>query len=44
MGMLVCSDVNQYNDQEFFKEVEPKLRLGLDHTRLKESDLVYNDP
>ena len=44
MAMLVCSYVNQYNDHEFFKEVEPKLRLGLDHTRLKESGLVYNDP
>lgn len=44
MAMLVSSYVNQYNDHEFFKEVEPKLRLGLDHTRLKESGLVYNDP
>jgi glycogen debranching enzyme len=44
MAMLVCSYVNQYNDHEFFIEVEPKLRLGLDHTRLKESGLVYNDP
>lgn len=44
MAMLVCSYVNQFNDHLFFKEVEPKLRLGLDHTRLKESGLVYNDP
>lgn len=44
MAMLVCSYVNQYNDYEFFKEVEPKLRLGLDHIRVKESGLVYNSP
>lgn len=43
MAMLVCSYVNQYPDAQLFKELEPKLRLGLDHIRLKESGMVYND-
>jgi glycogen debranching enzyme len=44
MAMMVCSYVNQYNDDELFREVESKLRKGLDHILLKESGLVYNDP
>ncbi len=44
MAMLVCSYVNQYQDEELFKEVELKLRRGLDHTNVEESGLVYNNP
>ena len=44
MAMLVCSYVNQYQDDELFQEVELKLRRGLDHTTVKESGLVYNNP
>ena len=44
MAMLVCSYVNQYQDDEIFQEVELKLRKGLDHTTVKESGLVYNNP
>ena len=44
MAMLVCSYVNQYQDDELFQEVELKLRRGLDHTNVKESGLVYNNP
>ena len=44
MAMLVCSYVNQYQDDELFQEVELKLRKGLDHTTVKENGLVYNNP
>ena len=44
MAMMVCSYVNQYKDAALFREVEPKLQRGLDHIKLKESGLVYNDP
>lgn len=44
MAMMVCSYVNQHNDKSLFKEVEPQLRKGLDHVRVKENGLVYNDP
>jgi glycogen debranching enzyme len=44
MALLVCSYVNQFNDEQFFRDVESKLREGLDFIRLKESGLVYNDP
>jgi hypothetical protein len=44
MAMLVCAYVNQYQDDELFQEVELKLRRGLDHTTVKESGLVYNNP
>lgn len=44
MAMMVCSYVNQHNDGDLFREVEPKLSRGLDHVRLKESGLVFSDP
>lgn len=44
MAMMVCSYVNQYGDKDLFKEVESKLRRGLDHIYVKENGLVYNDP
>ncbi len=44
MAMLVCSYVNQSDDEELFKELEPKLLRGLEHIRVKENGLVYNDP
>lgn len=44
MAMMVCSYVNRFDDKKLFEEVEPKLRKGLDHTCVKESGLVYNDP
>lgn len=44
MAMMVCSYVNQYQDEALFREVESKLRKGIDHVKVKESGLVYNDP
>jgi len=44
MAMLVCSYVRQYDDAEFFRKTESKLREGLDHTSVKESGLVFNNP
>jgi hypothetical protein len=44
MAMLVCSYVNQFNDEELFKELEPKLLRGLEHISVKENGLVYNNP
>ena len=44
MALLVCSYVNQFNDEQLFRDVESKLLKGLDFIRLKESGLVYNDP
>ncbi|MCK5281556.1 MAG: hypothetical protein KAK04_23555, partial [Cyclobacteriaceae bacterium] len=44
MAMLVCSYVNQYQDEALFREVELQLSRGLDHTTIKESGLVYNNP
>jgi hypothetical protein len=44
MAMMVCSYVNQYDDGDLFKELEPKLLKGLEHIRVKENGLVYNDP
>ncbi len=44
LAMLVCSYVNQHHDETLFRDVEPRLRRGLDHTPVKESGLVYNDP
>ena len=44
MAMMVCSYVNQFEDEALFREVEPKLRQGIDHVSVKESGLVYNDP
>ncbi len=44
MAMMVCSYVNQYEDEDLFREVEQQLRKGIDHVLVKESGLVYNDP
>ncbi|XOV93600.1 MAG: hypothetical protein ACFHWX_02595 [Bacteroidota bacterium] len=44
MALLVCSYVKQYHDDILFKEVEGKLRRGLDFIHRDESGLVYNDP
>ena len=44
MAMMVCSYVNQYDDEALFKELEPKLLRGLEQIRVKENGLVYNDP
>jgi hypothetical protein len=44
MAMLVCSYVNQFNDEQLFKELEPKLLKGLEHIYVKENGLVYNNP
>ena len=44
MAMMVCSYVNQFGDKDLFKEVEAKLRRGLDHINVKANGLVYNDP
>jgi len=44
MALLVCSYVSQYQDEALFREVEPQLLRGLDHTSVKESGLVYNNP
>ncbi len=44
MAMLVCSYVNQYQNETLFREVELQLQRGLDHTAVKESGLVYNNP
>lgn len=44
LAMLVCSYVNQFNDEQLFKELEPKLLEGLEHIYVKENGLVYNNP
>jgi len=44
MALMVCSYLDQYNEDNFFAEVEPKLRRGLDHVNRAENGLVYNDP
>lgn len=44
MAMIVCSYVNQNQDGNLFRKVEPNLRRGLDHVKRKESGLVYNPP
>jgi hypothetical protein len=44
MALLVCSYVNQFKDEALFRDVEGKLRKGLDFISRKESGLVYNDP
>lgn len=44
MAMMVCSYVNQFNDEKLFKELEPKLLKGLEHIYIKGNGLVYNNP
>jgi len=44
MAMLVCSYVDQYQDEALFRKVEPQLKKALDFVSLGEQKLVYNDP
>ncbi|MCP4449924.1 MAG: hypothetical protein GY809_00565 [Planctomycetes bacterium] len=44
MAMMVCSYVNQHQDEALFREVESRLRRGIDHVKVEGSGLVYNDP
>jgi hypothetical protein len=44
MAMLLASYVNQFNDKSLFKELEPKVKKGLEQIRVKENGLVYNNP
>ncbi len=44
MALMVCSYLDQYDDETYFSEVEPKLKRGLDHIFLADNGLVYNDP
>ncbi len=44
MALIVCSYVNQFNDENLFVELEQKILNGLEHIRVKENGLVYNDP
>jgi hypothetical protein len=44
MALLACSYVNQFDDAALFREVEAKLRKGLEFIRRSERGLVYNDP
>ncbi|MEQ8554427.1 MAG: hypothetical protein RIC06_01040 [Cyclobacteriaceae bacterium] len=44
MALLVCSYVNQFGDEALFREVEEKLKKGLDFINRDETGLVFNDP
>ncbi|MFY0653452.1 MAG: hypothetical protein JXQ96_15525 [Cyclobacteriaceae bacterium] len=44
MALMVCSYLDQYEDEGYFSQVEPKLRKGLDHVNRAENGLVFNDP
>ena len=44
MAMMVCSYVNQYDDEKLFKALEQKLLKGIEFVRVKENGLVYNKP
>lgn len=44
MALMVCSYLDQYDDENYFSEVEPKLRRGLDYINRADNGLVYNDP
>lgn len=44
MALMVCSYIDQYDDEKFFSEVEAKLRRGLDHIARADNGLVFNDP
>ena len=44
MAMMVCSYVNQFNDEALFKELEQRLLRGLEHISVKENGLIYNNP
>ncbi len=44
MALLVCSFVNQFQDEDLFCKVEGRIKMGLDFIRRGDSGLVYNDP
>jgi hypothetical protein len=44
MAKLVVHAVDRSGDLDFFRQVEPKLRRGLDHTQRAPNGLVYNPP
>ncbi len=44
MALLVCSYVNQFGDEALFREVEEKLKKGLDFINRDNTGLVFNDP
>lgn len=44
MAALVCSYADLTGDIAWFRQVEPAIRRGLDHTRRAPNGLVYNPP
>jgi hypothetical protein len=44
MAKLVVQAIEQSEDLAFFREVEPALRRGMDHTHRAPNGLVYNPP
>lgn len=44
MAKLVCAYVDLTDDYKLFRQVEPAIRKGLDHTRRAANGLVYNPP
>ncbi len=44
LALLACEYVRRTGDNEFFRDIAPQLRKGLDHIRLAENGLVYNPP
>ncbi|NOX54278.1 MAG: hypothetical protein GXP27_07510 [Planctomycetes bacterium] len=44
MALLVCAYTRRHGDWDLFRDVEPALRRGLDHTRRAANGLVYNPP
>ena len=44
LTLLACAHYRRTGDKDYFLEIEPKLRKGLDHVRRAENGLVYNPP
>lgn len=44
IALLVCSYVNQFGDEALFREVEKKLKKGLDFINRDNTGLVFNEP
>ena len=44
MALAVCAYVEQHEDLDFFKQVEPKILSGLNQISLSADGLVYSDP
>jgi hypothetical protein len=44
MALMVCSYLDQYEDEGYFSKVEPSLKKGLDQINRAENGLVFNDP